>query len=191
MENALNNLIEKISSYEIFNNIIPGTIYAVLTEKLTSFSIKVENIFVTIILFYFVGLIINRMGSLVIHGLLKKINISGKPFLNFASYSDYNQAEMKDEKGRIRNLVTISNMYRTFAALSICIPVTIIIDKIWPYISENIYYKMVALVIGFILLTTLFIFSYRKQTDFITKKISHVINHKKETNENDRANTNS
>ncbi len=183
MESALNNLIEKISSYEIFNNIIPGTIYAVLTEKLTSFSIKVENIFVTIILFYFVGLIINRMGSIIVYGLLKKVNILGKPFLNFASYSDYNQAEIKDGKGRIRNLVTISNMYRTFAALSICMPITIIIDNIWPYISKNIYYKITALIIGFVLLSILFVFSYRKQTYYITQKISNLINHDKKTNE--------
>ena len=37
MESALNNVIEKISSYEIFNNIIPGVIYSVFTEKLTDF----------------------------------------------------------------------------------------------------------------------------------------------------------
>ena len=88
MESALNNVIEKISSYEIFNNIIPGVIYSVFTEKLTDFHITTENVFMNIVLLYFIGLVIGRIGSIssdFIGWCFGKLG--WKSFLNFAQKS--------------------------------------------------------------------------------------------------------
>lgn len=173
MESALNNLIEKISSYEIFNNVIPVVVYSVFIENLTRSSIRTENNFIIAILFYFIGLVIGRLGSIlsdVIGWCFHKLG--WKSFLNFASYSEHVQVENTDSNGRIRNLVIMSNMYRTFASLFICLFITILIDRIWPIISVDDYYKITFIAISFILLAILFAFSYRKQTNYITKRIS-------------------
>lgn len=100
MESSLNNMIEKISSYEIFNNIILGVIYSVLTEKLTRSHISTENVFMNIVLLYFIRLVIGRIGSIssdFIDWCFKKFG--WKSFLHFAPYSDYITVERKDEKG--------------------------------------------------------------------------------------------
>lgn len=173
MENALNNVIEKISSYEIFNNIIPGVIYSVFTEKLTDFHITTENFFINIVLLYFIGLVIGRIGSIFsdfIGWCFRKLG--WKSFLNFASYSDYIKVESKDDKGRIRNLVVISNMYRTFASLSFCLICTVALDCIWPTIFADDSCRIVAVIAFFAFLVILFAFSYRKQTAYITKRIT-------------------
>lgn len=183
MENALNNVIEKISSYEIFNNIIPGVIYSVFTEKLTDFHITTENVFMNIVLLYFIGLVIGRIGSIssdFIGWCLKKFG--WRSFLNFAPYSDYIAVERKDEKGRIRNLVAISNMYRTFASLSVCLICTVALDGIWLTIFADDSCRIVLIIAFFAFLAILFMFSYRKQADYITKRISAVL--EKEENEN-------
>ena len=174
MESALNNVIEKISSYEIFNNIIPGVIYSVFTEKLTEFHILTENIFINMVLLYFVVLVIGRIGSIFIIGWCFK-KLGWKSFLNFAPYSDYIYAESKDEKGRIRNLVIISNMYKAFASLFVCLILTIIVNSVWPVILANKCYKILAFIMFFALLSILFIFSYRKQTNYITKRIKSIV----------------
>lgn len=176
MESALNNIIEKISSYEIFNNIIPGVIYFIFTEKLTSFSVKTGNAFMSAILLYFIGLVIGRIGSIfssIIGSIFSKLG--WKHFLNFAPYHDYIQIESKDKKERIHNLVSISNMYRTFASLFVCLIITVIFDRIWPDISSNDCYKTLTFIMCFALLAILFIFSYRKQTEYITQRIDAMI----------------
>ena len=95
-----------------------------------------------------------------------------KSFLNFASYSDYIKVESKDDKGRIRNLVAISNMYRTFASLSFCLICTVVFDMIWPSVSVDDNCRTLAIIIFFSFLFILFAFSYRKQVAYITKRIT-------------------
>lgn len=176
MESALNNVIEKISSYEIFNNIIPGVIYSVFTENLTRFRITTENVFMNIVLLYFIGLVIGRIGSIFsdfIGWCFRKLG--WKSFLNFASYSDYIRVESKDDKGRIRNLVMISNMYRTFASLSFCLIFTVALDMMWLSVLADYRCKMVAIITFFAFLVVLFTLSYKKQAEYITKRISCIM----------------
>lgn len=173
MESALSHVIEKISSYEIFNNIIPGVIYSVFTEKLTKFRINTENIFINMVLLYFVGLVISRIGSIfsdIIGWCFSKLGWSS--FLRFANYSDYIQIENIDTKDRIRNLVIVSNMYRAFASLFVCLILTIIVDSVWSVISADNCYKTLVFIMFFALLAILFVFSYRKQTNYITERIN-------------------
>ena len=185
MESALNNIIEKISSYEIFNNIIPGVVYSVFTEKLTRFQVSTENLFANIVLLYFIGLVIGRIGSIFsdfIGWCLRKLG--WKSFLNFAPYSDYIAVERKDEKGRIRNLVAISNMYRTFFSLAVCLICTIVLDGIWHTMLADNSYKIIAVVVILAFLAILFVFSYRKQTAYITKRIFAILEQERNESRN-------
>ncbi len=129
-----------------------------------------------IVLLYFIGLVIGRIGSIfsdVICWCSRKLG--WKSFLNFASYSNYIKVESKDDKGRIRNLVMISNMYRTFASLSFCLICTIVFDVMWHSVSINDNCRILAIIIFLSFLVILFAFSYRKQATYITKRIFAVL----------------
>ena len=71
----MKEFLEKISSYNIFNNLLPGILFVVIAKETTSFSFIRENIFEGAFLYYFIGLFISRVGSLWIEPFLKKIKV--------------------------------------------------------------------------------------------------------------------
>jgi len=158
----MKDLLDKLSSYNIFNYLLPGIIFVVLAEKLTSFSFIQEDIVLGVFLYYFIGLVISRIGSLFIEPTLKKIK-----FITFASYSEFVFASKKDTK--LDTLSEVNNMYRTFCSLFLFL----IILKCYELISTK--YPVVAgwnseiLAIG---LLVLFLFAYKKQTKYISKRVA-------------------
>ncbi len=110
---------------------------------------------------YFIGLIISRIGSLVIEPLLSKMK-----FIKYAPYAEYLKAEQKDPK--IKILLEKNNMYRTMISLL----VSILLVKLYEYgtINIEIINKLEVIIIISILLVIL-LFSFRKQTKYIYKRI--------------------
>ncbi len=106
-------------------------------------------------------MIISRFGSVIIEPILKKIN-----FLKFEDYKNYVIASKKDTK--IELLSEVNNTYRTIC--SMC--VILIILNIYSVFNSN---KNVSfepdfyIIISIILI--MFLFAYRKQTNYITKRI--------------------
>lgn len=90
----MEKVLEKISSYNILNNLIPGGAFVWLCEScgipfFTLTSSIIEKLFV----YYFCGMIMSRVGSLVIEELCKKAKI-----ITYASKQDYVEAEKKTSK---------------------------------------------------------------------------------------------
>lgn len=157
----MKEIIEKISSYNLFNYLFPGVLYVIILNKITSCNLIQENIFIGVFLYYFIGLVLSRIGSLVIEPILKKVAL-------FADYSDFISASKEDNK--IELFSEINNMYRTLISLFSVILVT----KIYDILSEN--FNFLKLVLPYILIATLlflFIFSFKKQTAYIVKKVNH------------------
>jgi len=157
----MKDLLEKLSSYNIFNYLLPGIIFVILADSLTNFHFVQKDIIHGVFLYYFVGLIISRIGSIVIEPLLK-----WSRFVHFASYVDFVSASKADKSLEV--LSEANNMYRTFCSLF----VSLILLKIYERLSISfpIIERWVAefLIVG---LLTLFCFSYRKQTQYITNRI--------------------
>lgn len=165
----MEKLLEKLSSYNIFNYLFPGMIFCILLEKTTSYSIIQENIVIDVFLAYFIGLLISRISSLIIEPLLKKVK-----FVKFAEYKDFVLASENDSK--IELLSESNNMYRVFISLF----VLLLIVKVY----EQIFQQLLGEYANFIvisLLLFLFLFSYRKQTSYITQRVEIYKNKKKET----------
>lgn len=158
----MKDLLDKLSSYNIFNYLLPGIIFVVLAEKLTLFSFVQKNIVLGVFLYYFIGLVISRIGSLFIEPILKKMK-----FITFASYSEFVSASKEDAK--LDTLSEVNNMYRTFCSLFMFL----IILKCYELISTK--YPVVTgwnsemLAIG---LLALFLFAYKKQTNYITTRVA-------------------
>lgn len=168
MENVFEKIIEQLSAYEILNNIIPGAIFVVLADRMTMFSFQTDNVVADMVIFYLAGLIIGRVGSLVIEKFLKRIR-----FVIFAPYTDYVKAEKKDNKVQI--LSNKNNVYRSLSGLGLCLVIAIIFDHWW---SSNLWFGNHPHVINGIFATGLmifFAFAFRKQTGYVKDRGEKVL----------------
>jgi len=157
----MDSILNKISSYNIFNYILPGIIFTVIIENITVYKRLTSKIEIDFFIVYFIGLIISRFGSLIVEPLLKKIS-----FIKFSEYKDYISASKEDKN--IEILSETNNMYRTFISLFLIV----ILIKIYslytvPY-EITIYFILVILFL-------MFLFAYKKQTSYIIKRIERNI----------------
>ncbi|MDK2772129.1 MAG: hypothetical protein KYX68_07905 [Flavobacterium sp.] len=160
----MKEIIDKISSYNLFNYLFPGIIFVIILREITKYDLVQENNFLGAFLYYFIGLVISRFGSLVIGAILqsKKLN-----FIKFADYKDFIFASDKDQK--IELFSEINNMYRTLISLFCLLLLSKLYQTIsdWLNISENLSYILLIIV-----LIAIFVFSYRKQTGFVVKRVT-------------------
>ena len=157
----MKEIIQKLSTYNIFNYLLPGIIFVAFLKLFTVHNLVFGDIIIDLFVCYFIGIVISRIGSLVIEYLLKKIRI-----IKFSDYKKYIQASKNDEK--IELFSEINNMYRTFISLFLCLLLVIGYDSIRDIFVIN---KTLESVILFVVLILLFTLSYKKQTDYISKRI--------------------
>lgn len=156
----MKELLDKISSYNIFNYLFPGIVFVVVLKQVTKYNLIQDNITLGVFLYYFIGLIISRIGSLVIEPFLKKIS-----FLKFSDYEEFVITSKIDDK--IEILSEANNMYRTICSMLLFLLIAIFYEFLENKIDflQNRYFVLI------IVLLLLFLFSYRKQTNYITKRI--------------------
>jgi len=158
----MQDLIEKLSSYNIFNYLLPGVVFVAVSKSLTKYDFVQEDIVIGVFLYYFIGLVISRIGSIVIEPTLKWVK-----FVKFSDYRDYIDASNKDKL--IEVLSEANNMYRTF--LSLFVSLTCL--KIYEILSTRIaFLNNLSSEIAIVGLLSLFAFSYRKQTSYITRRVA-------------------
>ena len=160
----MNNIIEKLGSYQILTNLFPGAFFVLALKFFSGVAITTQNTSENIILYYFIGFIINRIGSLIVEPVLKKIK-----FIRFAPYPDFAKAEKIDTK--ITILSEINNYFRSLLTGSLLILFVQIINKIpliYIWLSTN--WQGIAL----LLLLVLFLFAYRKQVNYVRKRVESV-----------------
>jgi hypothetical protein len=155
------DLLDKLSSYDLFNYLLTGIIFVILGSELTHYSFIQQDIVTGLFLYYFIGLVISRIGSLVIEPLLKRIS-----FIQFADYKDFIAASEKDKK--IELLSEVNNTYRTFCSLFILLLLLKLYEGIQSRFPALMDWDATILVV---LLFVIFLFSYRKQTGYITRRI--------------------
>lgn len=157
----MNDILAKISSYNIFNNLVPGAVLAFLLASFEIHTIDTKSIVTDLLVFYFIGLVISRVGSLVVEPVFKWIG-----FIKYAEYKEYLAASAKDEK--IAVLLEENNQYRTFVSLILILAVVVSAKEAVHYlgISQNWVYAVITA-----MLFVIFAFSYRKQTSYIRKRV--------------------
>ena len=102
---------------------------------------------------------------------VEKIEFDGKKFLIFADYKDYIDACKDDPK--IEILSEVNNTYRTIVAAFISFGVVLLYDK---FIYDNLEKscscanEIIGILVGIFVLFV-FITSYKKQTDYIRKRV--------------------
>lgn len=170
----MEKLLDKIGSYNLFNYLLPGIIFSILLEKTTSYTITQKDVIVQAFFAYFIGLIISRISSLFVEPILKKLN-----FVKFSDYKDFILASKDDPK--IELLSEANNMYRVFISLFFVLILINIYELVAKLIFPSLTNYTLHLVI--IILFVIFVFSYRKQTNYIIQRVEIYKN--KQTNQGD------
>jgi hypothetical protein len=86
----VNELLGKISSYNVFNYLLPGILFAVLAEQVIHRPIVQRDIVIGVFLYYFLGLVVSRFGSLIVEPALRLLSL-----VQFADYGDFIAAEKR------------------------------------------------------------------------------------------------
>jgi hypothetical protein len=155
------DLLSKISTYDLFNYLLTGIVFVILADKLTHYSFIQPDISLGLFLYYFIGLVISRIGSLMIEPFLKYIS-----FIRFEHYNDFLEASEKDKK--IELLSEANNTYRTFCSLFTILVLLRFYE--WIQCKFPALKDWDALLLVFLLLFV-FLFSYKKQTGYLIKRI--------------------
>ena len=157
----MESLLEKLSSYNILNNLSPGAVFVFWVELLDIISLPLDGIVESIFVYYFCGMIISRIGSLVIEGCFKKLK-----WINYAPKSEYVAAVKKDS--RIESLLETSNMYRTCASLFLTLGFVKVYSVLVALLAIP---KWVTILLVVIVLFILFSASFVKQTKHIVSRV--------------------
>ncbi|MGE0809272.1 MAG: hypothetical protein AB7N69_01500 [Immundisolibacter sp.] len=160
----MKDILEKISSYNIFNYLLPGVLFAIFGSRLTSLPLLSEDMVIGVFLYYFYGLVVSRVGSLILEPILKRF-----AYVRHEAYEKYVAAVRADSQLEV--LSEVGNMYRTLAALFICLLATMLCEEISKQIGMGV---VSASVICLVLFSTLFVISYRKQAAYISARVKAI-----------------
>ena len=146
----MNELLSKISSYNIFNYLFPGAVFAILADRAGALDIATGDVATALLLYYFIGMTVSRIGSVVLEPLLRKMK-----FAVYSDYTDYIRACQDDIK--IEVLLEVSNTYRTLAAAFLLLPLTILGAVIADAASLSVLWRHIILVAGLFFLFFVFL----------------------------------
>jgi hypothetical protein len=166
----MDQIIEKISTYNIFTNLFPGLIYCYLMDNLYGTQFLQDDLLIGIFGYYFIGMAISRVGSLIVEPALILLKL-----VEYADYPSYVSAAKEDHK--LDTLLETNNSYRSMLSLLFCVGLTALwfsMTAAFPLLQSYSKHAVASL------LFLLFLFSYRKQTRYISARVRLRV--KQETN---------
>ena len=157
----MDKIIGRVSSYNILNNIVPGAILYFLIQWYWGVEVLGLNVVESTFLYYFLGMIISRIGSVIVEPICKRIK-----WIEFTNYRNFVVASKKDEK--IEILSETNNLYRTMLTMFL----VLLLGEAFIWLCENIrwIYCVEKETIA-ICLFLLFAASYKKQTKYVNNRI--------------------
>ena len=163
----MEKFIDKLDEYNIFNYLFPGVIFTYLLKYYVGIDIFQENIIEMLFIYYFMGSIISRIGSIIVEPILIKCK-----FIQYAPYETYNKV-CKDDK-KISQFLVANNMYRTICSGASLLLFIKLFKEIIVMINISVNLTNTVLII---LIMVLYLFAYKKQTKIIFERVN-----KKQTN---------
>ena len=154
----MSELLQKLSTYNIFNYLFPGVVFVILLNRYTGINLAVDDVILGMFLYYFFGLVLSRIGSILIEPALRCTKI-----VEFSDYARFIRASKLDDK--IELLSEVNNMHRTIIAMLVVLLAISICNG-------SVTFLLTTSLLGIV---TLFVLSYRKQTSFITKRIDETL----------------
>ena len=172
------NLLDKLARYNVINFIVPGAVFSLYIKEIGTFTMLPEDIISRIALFYFAGLVISRIGSIIIEPLLLKLNI-----IKHRNYSSFLAASSKDPK--ISVFLEDRNAYRSLIALIISIALFRTLDFISKTLSVQANQTLLE-GLHLLFLFFLFLIAYKKQTQYIADRIDNITSLRTDNKQNEQ-----
>ena len=157
----MERILEKISNYHLFNNLVPGVIFIITSDYILETNIYNDNLLYLFFISYFIGIIISRFGSLVTANILYKFTKE-----KGESYKNYIISCQKDDK--IEVLMQDKNMYRNLCTMLILLLVLKLFSMLKVYFKINNDWMMIIILV---ILIILFAISFLKQNKYISSRI--------------------
>ncbi|MBO6252126.1 MAG: hypothetical protein J6O49_00540 [Bacteroidaceae bacterium] len=160
---ALAAFLGRISNYNLLNNLIPGAILCVLLKYLVGYDLMNVGTLELLVIFYFVGMVNGRIGSIIVEPFLRWIKL-----VTFRDHKLFVEAEQKDKK--IVYLSETNNMYRSMISVAFTAIVVkfyyVAVEKCWDFGDFTQWLILIGLLV-------LFALAYRKQTKYIVSRIDY------------------
>lgn len=166
---ALAAFLSKISSYNLLSNLIPGAIFCVIIKYLVGYDFISVSIIELLIIFYFSGMVIGRLGSLIVECLLRKLKV-----VSYIDHKSYVAAELIDKK--IASICEANNIYRSMITAILTAILLKLYRAVVEFQWEFGYFSEWMLLLTLLLL---FVFAYRKQTSYLIGRIDFHTKNKK------------
>lgn len=164
-------VIDKLSQYNFLTNILPGTVLCIILKYIVGYDLIPDDYYQAGIVFYFVGMVNSRVGSLVIEPILKAIS-----WVKFAPYSEFLRAEKEDAKLTI--LSQENNVFRSYISLMFISILGYIYKSCSLDLRLSLNNESLVLIV---ILFVLFLFAYKKQTSFVRKRVENFIKNKSQS----------
>ena len=161
-------IFDRLSQYNFLTNILPGTVLCIIMKYLVGYDLIPDDYYQAGIVFYFVGMVNSRVGSLIVEPILKVIS-----WVKFAPYPEFLQAEKEDPK--LTLLSQENNVFRSY--------ISVMFISIVGYIYKNCTLDLRQFLsddplVLIVILFVLFLFAYRKQTSFVKKRVDNFMKNK-------------
>lgn len=157
----MKEIFAKLSSYNFLNYLLPGAIFVLACRYLNLVDFKNEGILIEFTAYYFAGMTISRVGSILVEPISQYLGI-----IKHSSYSNYISACEKD--GKIEVLLEQNNLYRTI--ISMFLILLFFLGGKYTFEKLDITSEYVSIILIFNILL-LYVLAYRKQTTYIRKRV--------------------
>ena len=158
----MNEILNKISSYNIFNYLVPGAVFSTFADRLGVME-SPDDIIKQLFWYYFVGMVISRVGSVMFEPTLRWVSL-----IEYSDYSKYLRANANDHKLDV--MIEVSNTYRTLATAFVILLLSLLCDWIAEITGTPVpWMEKIAL----LLLCVLFLISFKKQSTYVNKRVSY------------------
>lgn len=155
----METLIKGLGAYDLFVNLIPGVLWYLFSPDWFQQPFNSANGLELLIICYFFGIVLSRVGSLVIENFLK-----WRSWIFISDYTSFIKAEEMDEK--VSKLERIGNLYRSLASMAIILCLIYTVNNLCGD-SPAGWYKPIV----FLALAILFIFSFMKQKRYVAERV--------------------
>lgn len=161
MSDVFKALIERISSYQIFNFLYPGLLITSVLGYKGVFSLDDMHIGFFLLFSYFAGMVASRVGSIIIEELLLWLEWINKP-----EYKRLNDAKQK-ENSPVTLQLELCNMFRTLCASALLLLIVAFVQNFVP-IGYN---TSCTFDLAVFLIFVIFLISFIKQYGYLNKCI--------------------
>lgn len=158
MSDVVNSLVNRLSSYQLLAILLPGASLLGYMKFFLCIEIMVdENVWWFLLSSYVTGIILSRIGSVVIEGIMKK-------FCWLKKYDVNKYINKRKDNDLVETILSFANLYRTLSAAFLALPIISLIHGYNPC-------EYCAMYLMYVLLLILFISSFYKQYNYFCNAV--------------------